>query len=205
MQATTVGAIVVAGGTGRRMGGVDKLLLEVDGSTLLDRVLRAARPLCRRLVVVGPPRPTGVAGVDFLQEERPGGGPAPAVLAGLATLGPVGTALVLAGDLPLLTTDTLARLVGALTEDAGNQVAAAPDERAAPNPLLAAYRPDALRRAAALGVGYGDPAARLLPARGVTLVDVSPSASLNVNEPADLRRAEAILAAADGDGADGRP
>ena len=77
-------AIVLAGGSGRRLGGVDKAALELAGSTLLDRALvavRAASPV----VVVGPARqlPDGVLGT---QEEPPGGGPVAAVAAGLAAL-----------------------------------------------------------------------------------------------------------------------
>ncbi|MDQ2826873.1 MAG: nucleotidyltransferase family protein, partial [Actinomycetota bacterium] len=45
------------------MGGVDKASLPVGGVPLLDRVLAAARPVCDRLVVVGPARPTTVPGV----------------------------------------------------------------------------------------------------------------------------------------------
>ena len=69
------------------MGGRDKLVLDVGGHGLLDRVLSAARPLCDPLVVVGPARPTRVSAVRFLQEDHPGGGPVPAVFAGLAAAG----------------------------------------------------------------------------------------------------------------------
>lgn len=144
-----VAGVVVAGGAGRRMGGVDKAVLVVGGVTLLDRVLGAARPVCDRLVVVGPARPTGVAGVEFAMEAEPGGGPVPAVAAGLAALtgagagaggGPAeasggatglddgatgaGVVLVLAADLPLLRTGDLRRLLAAL---AGAGAAAAGD------------------------------------------------------------------------------
>ena len=66
MGAPGVAGIILAGGAGRRMGGVDKAALVVGGVTLLDRVLTAARPVCDWLVVVGPARPTGVAGVTFV-------------------------------------------------------------------------------------------------------------------------------------------
>jgi molybdenum cofactor guanylyltransferase len=52
-----VAGIVLAGGAGRRMGGLDKALVRVGGVALLDRVLAAARPVCDRLVVVGPAPP----------------------------------------------------------------------------------------------------------------------------------------------------
>ncbi|MBA2559128.1 MAG: NTP transferase domain-containing protein, partial [Propionibacteriales bacterium] len=48
-------AIVLAGGSGRRLGGVDKGSLVVGGKTLLERALAAvAEASCR--IAVGPPR-----------------------------------------------------------------------------------------------------------------------------------------------------
>lgn len=191
-QMSTVEAIVLAGGAARRMGGVDKLALEVGGSTLLDRVLRAVRPLCRRLAIVGPRRPTTVGDVRFVNEDTPGRGPAAGVMAGFAALTGTELAFVLAGDLPMVTTSCLARLVDALDEDPGHQAAAALDDRGAPNPLLAVYRCGALRSAASRGLGQGGPAARLLP-DALAAVDLGGHATLNVNSPSDLRRAEALL------------
>lgn len=180
------------------MGGVDKLALAAGGPSLLDRVLAAARPLCRRLVVVGPRRPTTVGGVCFLQEREPGGGPLPAVLAGFEEVGnDVDVALVLAGDLPLVTTSALDRLLAALDDDPRSEAAAASDDRGAPNPLLAAYRGDVLRSAAEPSGGRGQPARRLLP-DAVAVVDLGAEATLNVNRPVDLQRARALLASGGG-------
>ena len=164
------------------MGGVDKAMLLVGGVTLLDRVLRAAEPLCDRLVVVGPVRPTDVAGVTFVSEAEPGGGPVPAVLAGLAVVPDADVVLVLAADLPLLTSADLRRLLDAL----GDADAAAADDEGGPNPLLAAYRTPAL-----MALGAGEPARRLLPL-GTVIVDLGP-ATLNVNRPDDLAAAETAL------------
>ncbi|MDQ6727953.1 MAG: nucleotidyltransferase family protein [Actinomycetota bacterium] len=186
--------IVPAGGAGRRMGGVDKALLRVGGMTLLDRVLGAARPVCDRLVVVGPTRPTNVPGVAFVIEPETGGGPVPAVTAGLAAFDECDVVLILAADLPLLTDAHLRRLVTALAgSEAGAAAAATPD--GPPNPLLAAYRAPALRAAVA-DLGRGAPASRMLPT-AVVLVDLG-TAALNVNRPADLAAAEALLDAGDG-------
>lgn len=188
--------VVLAGGAGRRMGGVDKAGLRVGGITLLDRVLAAARPVCDRLVVVGPSRPTDVEGVAFVQEAQPGGGPVPAVLAGVEASPGCDVAVVIAVDLPLLATDDLRRLV-ALLEKSGAEVAAAEDEEG-PNPLLAAYRvPELLRRAGGTdtGLGPGSPARKLLSPSVVTLG--LGAATVNVNRPDDLAAAE-LLADHDG-------
>ena len=190
-----VAGVILAGGAGRRMGGLDKAVLQVGGTTLLDRVLTAARPVCDRLVVVGPLRATDVADVEFVREAVPGGGPVPAILAGVDAAGPgCDVVLVMAVDLPLLTTAHLRRLVAAL-DHAGAGAAASAEENG-PNPLLAAYRvSDLSARAAGFGLSSGSPARRLLPADTVT-VDLGPAA-LNVNRPEDLAAAEILAADAD--------
>ena len=183
-----VGGVVLAGGAGRRMGGVDKATLEVGGVRLLDRVLAAAAAVCSRVVVVGPVRPTAVDGVTFVTEAQPGGGPAAAVAAGLDALRDCDVVLVLAADLPLLGAEHLRRRLATLDRP-GAQASAAAD-RDGPNPLLAAYRAPALRSASAAVVA-GDPAARLLPPATV-VADLGP-ATLNVNRPEDLAEARRRL------------
>jgi molybdopterin-guanine dinucleotide biosynthesis protein A len=187
-----IAALVLAGGAGRRMGGIDKAALVVGGVTLLDRVLAAAGPVCDRLVVVGPERPTGIAGASFVQEAEAGGGPVPAVAAGLAAVPEAGVVLVLAVDLPLLGPHHLRRLLAAL-DAPGAEAAAAAGERG-PNPLLAAYTAPALR-ARAEGLGAGARAGARLPPDVVT-VDLG-RATLNVNRPADLAAAESAAPAGD--------
>jgi molybdopterin-guanine dinucleotide biosynthesis protein A len=184
-------ALVLAGGRARRMGGIDKLAVSLAGVTVLDRVLAAAAAVSRAVVVVGPARPTGVAGVTFVVEDEPGGGPVPAVKAGLAVVGDGPLVLVLAADLPLLAAEHLRQLLQPLEADPTLDAVAAADDTGRPNPLLAAYRTPALR-AAAERLGTGHAAAGLLP-EGVDLVDLGPVATLNVNRPADLERARALL------------
>lgn len=95
-------AVVLAGGSARRMGGVDKTGLPVGGRPMRDRVLDAVADADVR-VLVGPAGPVP-PGVRLTREHPPGGGPVAATAAGLALL-PPGTAAValLAADLPLLT------------------------------------------------------------------------------------------------------
>lgn len=178
--------IVVAGGAALRLGGIDKAALRIGKATLLDNVLAAAGPLCSRLIVVGPVRPTSAPGVVFTIEADPGGGPVPAVLAGLAEAAGAEHVYVLAADLPLLSRTGLQQLLVAL-EETGAGAAAAPGENDEPNPLLAVYRYEALRSAAEkLGAGSaGLAAARLLPDDTV-VVPIDPDESINVNTPADL-------------------
>lgn len=197
MASDTTTAVVVAGGGARRMGGVDKLALPVGDRSVLDRVLAAARPRCQTLLVVGPHRPTVVEGVTFVGEEPPGGGPVPAVAAGLGAAGAGRSAIVvvLAGDLPLLAATDVDRLVDALADPSVDAVAAL-DHRGRPHPLLAAYRADVLgARLAALGPAtHGARAAQLLPP-SVRTIDLGEQATLNVNDPGDLEKARAYARA----------
>lgn len=182
-------AIVVAGGQARRLGGVDKAMLEIDGVTMLDRVLAAAAPHCDRLVVVGPPRHTQLTDVRFTLEAQPGGGPVPAVAAGLAAVPEADAVVVLAVDLPLLEPHHIATLFVGLD---GAVAVAAADHRGQPNPLLAAYRADSLREMTST-LGPGVPAARLLPPATTAVVDLGEPGTLNVNRPEELERARHLL------------
>lgn len=108
------GAIVLAGGRGRRMGGVDKPLLPVGERSMLDRVLDACRHNAPRVVVGA--MPGTPPDVRVTSEEPPGGGPVAALAAGLARLDDdTTTVAVLAADLPFLDPEAVAALHTALT------------------------------------------------------------------------------------------
>lgn len=103
MRAGDIAAVILAGGAGRRMGGVDKPALKVSGRRMLDRVLEACRDTAPR-VVVGPARdlPPDVLGTT---EDPPGGGPVAAIAAGLAQFDPLlqpSKVVIVAADMPLL-------------------------------------------------------------------------------------------------------
>jgi len=93
-------AVVLAGGTGRRLGGVLKPQVTVRGRRLLDHVLDATAG-ARRVVVVAPESVPVPDGVIRTLEDPPHGGPVAGVAAGLAALRePAPAVLVLACDLP---------------------------------------------------------------------------------------------------------
>jgi len=180
-------ALVLAGGQGRRLGGVDKAMVDVGGMTMFDRVLTAAAPNCDQLVVVGPPRDTSVAGVRFTMEPEPGGGPVPAVAAGLAEVPDAEEVVILAVDLPLLEARHVGTLLAGLNEA---DVVAAADHSGRPNPLLAAYRAASLS-SAIVGLGPGDAASNLL-GEVIAVVDLGEAGTLNVNQPDELERARRL-------------
>jgi len=178
------------------MGGLDKAAIELAGSTLLDRVLAAARPLCGQFVVVGPPRQLADSrGVTFCCEPRPEGGPAAAIVAALPQLpGSAVLALVLAADLVLLNTADLRRLLDTVVPDGpGPRAAAAREDTNGPHPLLVAHCLATLRATAAEQDDWTDmPAGRLLPP-ATAVIDLGPSATFNINRPEDLLRAQVLL------------
>ncbi|OIJ69538.1 NTP transferase domain-containing protein [Streptomyces mangrovisoli] len=140
--ATPYDAVVLAGGAARRLGGADKPAVRVGGRSLLDRVLAACADAATT-VVVAEPRPTARA-VAWAREEPPGGGPVAALGAGLRLV-TARQVLVLSADLPFLAADTVRRLLGALAaSDADGALVTDPDGR--DQPLVAAYRTEALRR-----------------------------------------------------------
>lgn len=102
-------AVVLAGGAARRLGGVDKPGLTVGARPLVERVVAAVSG-ARRTIVVGPER--DLPGVLFAREDPPGGGPVPALAAGIEKV----TApwlVLLAGDLPFLTASHVTALLNA--------------------------------------------------------------------------------------------
>ncbi|MER7418635.1 NTP transferase domain-containing protein [Micromonospora peucetia] len=109
-------ALVLAGGSARRMGGVDKPARTVGGLPMRDRVLAAVADADPR-ILVGPPGPVP-AGVRVTREDPPGGGPVAAAAAGLALVD-AGTPVValLAADLPLLTRVAVGGLLDRLDAD----------------------------------------------------------------------------------------
>ncbi len=99
-------AIILAGGRGERLGGVDKAALSYRDATLLDHVLSVVDDAAQ-VVVVGPEKDR--PGVVFAREDPPGGGPLAGLAAGLAHVTEDWVA-VLAVDQPGLTKNTIERL-----------------------------------------------------------------------------------------------
>lgn len=137
-------AIVLTGGTGTRMGGVDKASVEIDGVTLLERAL-AAVMAAREVIVVGDETATSRP-VDWTREEPPGGGPAAGILAGLDRVeDEPDLVVVLAVDMPRVNAGTVARLTWAAEADPSLDGAVLVDVEGHRQSLAAVYRCGALR------------------------------------------------------------
>lgn len=187
--------VVPAGGASRRLGR-DKLAVDVDGTTVLDRLLDGLAGAAPGVpvVVVGPRRAT-VHEVVWRREDPPGGGPVAALATALddataaATSGS-GLAAVIAGDLPF-GADALPAL-----QDAAEQTDAdawlAVDEDGVVQPLLGIYR-----RAALVGRfgdgGAGRSVRSLLTELHVRSVVVPPRALLDVDVEEDVTAVRAAV------------
>ncbi|MEQ7127445.1 molybdenum cofactor guanylyltransferase [Actinopolymorpha sp. B11F2] len=208
--------VVLAGGTARRFGGADKVLLPVAGRPMLERVVSAGAA-ARTVVVVGPqrPLPPGAPTVRWTREQPAGSGPLAAVAAGLELCGSA-IVVVLAGDMPLLDSFVVRTLVRTVAASAGAEgpapvdrspidrsplgrsPAAEPavdgvvlvDAEGRRQPLAAAYVRASLQRAFAT---IGDPADRpmrlLLDQLHVATV-TDPRAALDCDTPESLARAD---------------
>jgi molybdopterin-guanine dinucleotide biosynthesis protein A len=175
-----VTVVALAGGTSRRFGS-DKLAAPLHGSTVLDTVLGTLPPGWP-VVVVGPVREC-VRPVTWTREEPPGGGPLAGVAAGVERVATPLVAVV-AGDMPYAG-PALVTMVAALRTaplEVGGVVAV--DEQGVANPLLAAYRLDALR--AALPTPATDRPAKLLLEVAHVEVRVTGPAGRDVDTPTDL-------------------
>lgn len=175
-------AVVLAGGGARRLGGIDKPALEIDGTTLLDRAIAAARG-AERVVVVGERRPTSFP-VEWTVEEPRRGGPVAALAAGLARVRSP-RVLVLAADLPYIDTDVVQQL---LASDEGDAVAVDDDGRR--QPLLAIYDVGSLRDALGATATRGRAMRDLLEQLDPVEVPVGPAA-IDCDTWEDVERAMA--------------
>ena len=171
IEGPDLGGVVLSGGTAARFQGADKASMEVGGLTLLEHVLSALAEV-PEVVVVGDELVTSRP-VTFLREDPAEGGPAAGLLAGLGGFPrPPRLVVVLAVDMPRVTSATVRRLVEAVDVDGDSDGALLIDEGGRHQYLCAVYRTAALLTAAPpLEEQHGLPMKRLVD--GLRLVEVS--------------------------------
>ncbi len=183
MSIVELAAVILAGGTGARLSGAEKARLELEGRTLLDHALDAVAD-SGRVVVVGD-RVAGLETVGFVREDPAYGGPAAALLTGIASL-PEGftSVVVLAVDMPRVTPATVLRLVAAAD---GHDGAALADSRG--RQQLALVLDLARLRAVAPAVGswHGLPLRKLLAPLVLNAVPALGDEGRDVDTWTDLR------------------
>lgn len=177
-----LGGIVLTGGSAARFQGADKAAIELGGQTLLEHALGALAEV-PDVVVVGDEVVTSRP-VTFLREDPPGGGPAAGLLAGLSGFPRTPPlVVVLAVDMPMVTAETVRRLV----QSAGVDGALLVDEEGRHQYLCAAYRTVSLRAVAPpLEEQHGLPMRRLVTSLKLVEVPALPGESRDVDTWEDL-------------------
>ena len=196
MDSSEISLLVIAGGRSSRMG-EDKRWLELDGVSMLERLLRKAQcePFRKRYLCVEAvsERLQALAQqyeLELLVDESAGAGPMEGLRHGLQVM-PTDYALAVSCDMPLFTFAAAAPLLAA-TDGTLALVAQADGRR---QPLASLYHRDLMGAfAAALASGQRKIGAVLAEASH-KLVELTPAeAFFNVNTPADLRLVRGRLA-----------
>jgi molybdopterin-guanine dinucleotide biosynthesis protein A len=186
-------AAILAGGRARRLGGLDKSQLVIDGRTILDRQLHVLRGVADRVVIVASDLARFAdSGVSVFGDLVPDAGALGGIYTALAIAKePV---LVVACDMPYLTAPFLTRLMEA-AQDADIAVPHAADGY---HPLCACYTQACagpiLRRldAGVLKVLdlFRDVHVRTIDPVEIAAFDPDGLLLLNINTPDDLARAQ---------------
>ena len=162
-------AVVLAGGRSRRMG-ADKALLEIDGVSLLARMVGVlGRIFARVHLSIDPARTYPAIPASPIPDARPGAGPLEGVRAALAHLG--APALFAAVDLPWVSAELAAALweAGTLPGRRG----AVPRWERGIEPAFAVYGPGLLTEIVALLARGGGRFQDLAGLPGVEVLDLA--------------------------------
>jgi molybdopterin-guanine dinucleotide biosynthesis protein A len=200
-----IAGILLAGGRSSRMGGGDKCLRDLGGSTILARVIERVRPQVTALALNANGDPARFAAYELpvvadASEDYPG--PLAGVLAGLdwAARAVTGATHVasFATDAPFLPGDLVARLAAALAD--GKHDLACADSGGRAHPVFGLW-PLALRDDLRAAMGQGMRKVDRWTARHRVAHVEFPSGSVdpffNANAPEDLAEALRFLAAGD--------
>ncbi len=186
-------AAILAGGRASRLGGVNKGMLPLGNTHIVDRQLEALRTVASPVFVVGPDAAEWSArGLTAVPDDVPGMG----ALGGIYTAilrSPCDRTLVVACDMPFLSAEFLGRMAAIADADL-----VIPKGARGYEPLCAIYTraclPDIRARMA-----RGALQAAVLP-QGVRIAELGPDilgmeerVFLNVNTPHDYERAKGLI------------
>jgi molybdopterin-guanine dinucleotide biosynthesis protein A len=192
-----VAAAIIAGGEGRRLGGIEKSALVVGGRRIAERQLEVLEPLFTRVIAVSPrPGAWQAMGVHVVTDRaQPGQGPLAGIDAALHELRPDEDAVVCVGsDMPFLSS----RALELLRDEAPLAAAVVPMVDGRAQPLFARYgRACQVAVEAALmkgqlkaGAALANVAVHWLTESDLRAVDPELATLANVNTPEDLAAVE---------------
>jgi molybdopterin-guanine dinucleotide biosynthesis protein A len=194
-------ALIFAGGRASRLGGVNKAVLQVGGSTIIARILAALGPLVdERVLLTNDAALADLDDVSLVFDPTPHAGVLPALAAGLAAAaGEV--CLAVACDMPFVSPGLFTHLLEVQQLDDADVVI--PRTAGFLEPMHAVYRREPVLHAiqAALARGdqrmisyFADVRVREVGEDEWRPANPSGTAFFNVNTPADLDEARRIAA-----------
>lgn len=175
--------VIVAGGAGKRLGGIAKGLLQVGGSTMIERTLAIA-PAGPRFVNANRPEPYEFLGLPIVGDVEPGRGAPGGVVTALA-VSPSPWVMVIGCDMPRLTAQGLERLAAAASEEL--EVVCFEREGDI-EPMVGLYRRSLVERWAAALTSNPSLRGLIRASRLRTLKCTDPGELDSVNTPEDARR-----------------
>jgi molybdenum cofactor cytidylyltransferase len=199
----SVAAVVLAAGRSRRMGGPNKLLATIDGTSLVRRAVEAAkRSRASPVIVVTGHQPEAVrsalAGTDVTIVHNPdyADGLSTSLRRGISAVPPDADAAVIClADMPGVTDEVIDTLIAAFRPEEGVRIVVPTSKGKRGNPVLWSRGFfDALRDV------QGDVGARHLIGENpeaVAEVEIGPAAALDLDTPEAMAAAGGVLAELD--------
>jgi molybdenum cofactor guanylyltransferase len=193
-------ALIFAGGRASRLGGVNKALLEVGGSTIVARILAALGPLvAERVLLTNDAALADLEEVTLVFDPAPHAGVLPALAAGLkAAAGDV--CLAVACDMPFVSPELFAHLLD--VQRLADADVVIPRTAGFLEPMHAVYRREPVLHAIRAALARGDQRmisyfsevrVREVAEEEWRPVNPSGTAFFNVNTPDDLAEARRLL------------
>ncbi|GAB3147772.1 hypothetical protein GCM10027058_07210 [Microbacterium neimengense] len=192
---TDLQAIILAGGRAVRLDGIPKPLVRLEGATLLERAINAARSAgAAPIIVAGPEVAPAPAEVRWVREDPACTGPAAALHAAMAVAADAPWTLVLAVDL-VRPAEAVARLMAdreLLPADTDGVCLG--DASSRPQWLTGLYRTAALARGAAslADEGRDQPVRQIMAELAIAVVRAPDEVVADIDTWQDLQDAGAV-------------
>lgn len=186
--------LILAGGQGRRLGGMDKTQIQLGGQTLLARASETLTTIADPIAISGGPNaaPTAPGGLLILQDISPGAGPLAGIAAGLAWAQSMGAnwLATMPVDTPFLDA-TPYKLLLAARHDHPIVIA----ETSRSQWLIALFKTDLASIAAEAAASANKSIANFAKAVGVQKIPMPDLAPMfdNINTPEDLAAARSRI------------
>ena len=185
--------VVLAGGQARRMGHINKALVTVGGTAVIDRILARLTETCESvLVIANDPAPFAARGIPVFADDMPGHGALGGLHAALLHA-PTDKVFVCGCDMPFISPALIRHLAFAI----GEQDAAVPRDGYGLQPLHALYHrriatripPFLVRGDLKMERFVAALDANILPPDDVAAYTQEAEIFFNVNTPDDLEQA----------------